>query len=364
VDPLSLWSSDPFEPELREGRLYARGAEDNKGQTFAFLKAVEALVQHNLLRRPLKILIEGEEECGSRGLSASLPRLSPSLQSDILMVCDTGTPDQRYSTLTMGLRGLISMEVVLHGPHRDLHSGVHGGMVRNPAAELARIVGSLHLPSGRIAVPGFYDGVAELSERDRSLANGAPFDLDRYREEVGVVANGGEAGYSWAERRGLRPTLEVNGIYGGYTGKGGKTIIPSAAGVKLTARLVQGQDPARTLAAVLAYIQSLVPEGLRLEVVDSAVAGGAFSLATSSPRVAQVRSILEKVTGEGTTVCMWEGASIPIIPELAKSAGGAEPILVGYGLEEDAIHAPNESFSLAQFRRVFLYSALFLSEIR
>lgn len=358
-DPLELWETPPFEPTLKDGRIYARGAEDNKGQLHYVLKAVDALIESKQLNCNLKVILEGEEECGSGGLAHVLSSIAPRLRADILMVCDTGSPHPDYATITMGLRGIVHLEATIHGANRDLHSGVHGGVVKNPATAMARLVASLHNSNGGVAVSGFYDGVVEPSPQDRELANKMPFDATEYKKSIGIDPNGGESGYTVSERRGFRPTLEVNGIFGGYTGAGTKTIIPSQATVKLTARLVRGQEPQKVFQAIAHHMRDHTPKDLRIEVKENSEGAAAFSLSSSSKVITRARAALEGICSAGTLL-MWEGASIPIVPALAEAAQ-AEPLLVGFGLEEDRIHAPNESFSLLQYRNGFLYACRFLS---
>lgn len=361
VDPLELWKTPPFEPQVRDGRMYARGAQDNKGQLFYVLKAIETLVKEDQLRCSVKVIIEGEEEAGSGHLSEVLPRIKERLRADVLMVCDTGTLDASLATITMGLRGIVGCEVRLRGPKYDLHSGVHGGLLRNPATEIARLVATLHNSDGSIAVKDFYRDVTVPSEEDRALANQAPYELERYEEVVGMKPDGGEAGYSIAERRGFRPTIEINGIHGGYGGEGGKTIIPSFASVKISSRLVAGQDPQWCLDAIVNHLRERTPKGLTFEVVYAEAGGRAVSLSARAPVVSAARAVLDQVCN-GRTIFIWEGASIPIVADLARLSG-ASPLLVGFGLEEDCIHAPNESFSIEQFERGFLYATLFLKTL-
>jgi acetylornithine deacetylase/succinyl-diaminopimelate desuccinylase-like protein len=358
VDPVELWQTPPFQPEVRAGRMYGRGAQDNKGQLFYVLKAIETLVKENTLECPINLLIEGEEEVGSKMIAELLPKLKNSLKADVLMVCDTGTLDPSLATITMGLRGIVSCEIKLSGPKYDLHSGVHGGLIRNPATEIARLVASLHNQDGSIAVKDYYTQVATLDEQDRVLANQAPYELERYEQTVGIKPIGGESGYSVAERRGFRPTIEINGIHGGYGGEGGKTIIPSSATVKISSRLVKGQDPAWCIDAIIEHLHQRAPQEMQFTVVSRDIGGPAISLSSKTELVAIARQVLDQVS-DGKTIFIWEGASIPIVAELAHSVG-AEPLLVGFGLEEDCIHAPNESFSLQQFEKGFLYSALLL----
>lgn len=277
------------------------------------------------------------------------------------MVCDTGTADRNHGTITMGLRGLVKTEIALSGPRKDLHSGIHGGMIKNPAVELTKMIASLYAPDGKIAIEDFYSDLQEPSAEDRELANKIPFDLETYYKQVGVPATGGEQGFSWAERRGFRPTLDINGITSGYSGPGSKTIIPSRASVKLTARLAAGQDPERALNRIIHHLEERAPKDLTFEVVERSVGGRAFSGSAGSEIVQRAKEVLGSITGK-EVYYLWEGASIPIIPALS-AAAGAEPLLVGFGLEEDNIHAPNESFEIEQFRKGYLYAALFLMSL-
>ncbi|MDA1087457.1 MAG: M20/M25/M40 family metallo-hydrolase [Verrucomicrobia bacterium] len=359
-DPVEAWDSPPFEPAIRDQRVYARGAEDNKGQLFYVLKALETLISREALHVTVKVFIEGEEECGSSGLSRKLETWRDQLAADVLLVCDTGCIDKDTPTIIMGLRGLVHANVRLSGPTRDLHSGVHGGKAPNPAVALARLIATLHNDDGSIAVDGFYDGVVEPSERERALANVIPHDDARYRAETGVPAVGGEARFTPLERAGFRPSLDVNGMCAGYTGAGVKTIIPATAEVKLTARIVAGQDPMVCLAALEAHLRGYAPHGLQLEILDSGAGGPGFRLDLDSPAIARAQRVLESQSGRPPAF-LWEGASIPAVASLAATAG-ADPLLVGFGLEMDRIHAPNESFGIEQFRRGFLFAGAFLGQ--
>jgi acetylornithine deacetylase/succinyl-diaminopimelate desuccinylase-like protein len=360
-EPLELWTTPPFEPSLRDGRMYARGAEDNKGQVFFFLKAVEALRSRGAKLPTIKVIIEGEEECGSEAMHAGLHSWREALKADILMVCDTGMVAHGVPTITMGLRGVISCEVRVHGPTMDLHSGVYGGMVLNPLHALARIVSGMHHEDGSIAIPGFYDGLAEPSPEDRARSQAAPLDLDEVSRAIGAPLVGGEKGLHPLERRGFRPTIEVNGIGGGYQGAGGKTVIPSYGMAKISSRLVEGQDPPESLEKIKRYLRSAAPVGTRVEILDESVGGKAFRLSVHAPVVKKAcEAIARSFSRE--PVYLWEGASVPIIPQLASVSGGA-PILVGFGMEEDRIHSPNESFSLRQFEEGFRYSVAFLQVV-
>ena len=361
VDPLDLWKSDPFKAEIRNERLYARGAVDNKGQVMYFLKALENALKSDLLNCNVKILIEGEEESGSKAISTALPGISEKIQADVLMVCDTGTLSEQFATITMGLRGILSLEVRLDGAAYDLHSGVHGGVVPNPGTSIAKLVATLHDKDGKIAVDGYYDSVAPVDPEDMKLANGMPFDIKMYEAQVGVEACGGEQGRSLFDRRGFRPTLEVNGIYSGYMGPGGKTIIPSYAIAKISARLVAGQDPDASMKLIKDHLLKYAPKGLKMSFNYNEIGGPALSLSSKAPIIAKAKQLLDSIC-EQETAFMWEGASVPIVPGLAKYSG-ATPILVGFSMEEDSIHAPNESFGIEQFRKGFLYASLMLSSL-
>jgi len=359
VDPLELWLSDPFKPEVRDGRMYARGAQDNKGQVFSFFKALEALIALGIELPNIKVLIEGEEESGSEALHAGLPGWGPELQSDILMVADTGMVASGVPTITMGLRGIAHCEVTVRGPKVDIHSGVYGGIVRNPLQTLSTILASLYKDDGTVAVPGFYEGVQEPTKRERDLANDAPIKVGDIEALLGVPLVGGEKRFTPMERRGLRPTLEINGLGGGYQGRGGKTVIPACAMAKLSMRLVAGQDPQRVLSSVVEFLRNAAPAGIAVEVSDVAIGGPALRLPVDSEVVKIAQRAIRKAF-DREPVYVWEGASVPIVSLLEKVAGAA-PILVGFGMQEDAIHSPNESYSLKQFEEGFMYSVSFFS---
>jgi acetylornithine deacetylase/succinyl-diaminopimelate desuccinylase-like protein len=361
VDPLELWKSDPFEGSLRDGRMYARGAEDNKGQVFFFFKALEALMVSGVELPTIKILIEGEEESGSDALHAGAGKWSEQLKADIMMVCDTDMLEPGRPAITMGLRGIAHCELRVYGPKMDIHSGMYGGVVLNPLQALVKIVSSLHKEDGSVAVPGFYDGANEPSVQEIEMVQAAPIDLKHMSDFLGVPLCGGEPRFVPLVRRGLRPTLEINGIGGGYQGAGGKTVIPSYGLAKLSMRLVAGQDPQKTLDKVATYLRSVAPEGARVEVGDLSVGGPALRLSVESDLLKVAERAIEKGFGV-KPVYIWNGASIPIIPKLAE-ASGAEPLLVGFGLDQDNIHSPNESFSLKQFEEGYRYVCGFLSEL-
>ena len=360
-EPYELWESAPFEPEIRNGRLYGRGAQDNKGQVSFVMAALERLIKDNKLTCPLTVILEGEEETGSFGLAEKLQEWKSLLSADILMVCDTGALNPDVPCITMGLRGIFHVEVKLHGPRGDLHSGMFGGVVRNPAMELARILASIHSADGAITIPGFYEGIEPPTLEEKSLLAPVQVNLDGLSKRLGCALEGGEKNYSVHERRGLRPTLEINGLWSGYSGPGSKTIIPSFACVKITGRTVRGQDPQKSMELLEKFLQEKTPKGTTMELLSSFVGGPAVSLDASSALLKRVKPILEKISGERVEVT-WEGGSIPVVAELAK-ASGAEPLLIGFALDDDNLHAPNESFALKQFKLGFKYAYQFLKEL-
>ncbi len=362
VDPIELWDTPPFTPSLRRGRMYARGAQDNKGQCFAALKAIEALIHSGDLNCTIKLVLEGDEEAGHMPILELLEREKANLKADLVMAADTGTVASGAPTITMGLRGIIHITAVLTGPDHDLHSGVHGGRAPNPAAGMAQLVSSLHDDSGRVAVAGFYDGVEAPTPMERSLANSTPLDPGWYKAATGVEPIAGEPEYTPIERTGFRPTVEVNGIHSGYGGPGSKTIIPSQAVVKLSARLVPGQTPEDILQKTIRHLETHTPPGMHLSITEKGIGGPAVRISLDSPAVKQARIALDSLS-DTPTAFLWEGASVPILSHLPVIAG-APVLLVGFGSESDNIHAPNESYSIEQFKAGFLFTGLFLSQMK
>lgn len=360
-DPVALWKTPPFEPTLVNGRIYARGAQDNKGQLFAALKAVEALIKEQALDCPLKILIEGDEETGDMPIIPVLHAEKKSLAADIIMAADTSAVSSGAPTITMGLRGIVHMTVVVSGPDHDLHSGVHGGRIPNPANALCAMVASLHGPDGRVAVQGFYDGVGEPTAEERRLANAQPIEPEWYRRVTGLDPVGGERQYSPVERSGFRPAIDLNGIHSGYGGAGSKTIIAAKAMAKISARLVPGQSPQRILDGLASHLRQHLPEGLTLDITEQGIGGAALRVGLESKAVVTARSVLADLSPLPTAF-LWEGASVPILSHLPAIAGG-DVLLVGFGSEEDNIHAPNESYSIEQFRMGFLFTGMFLNRL-
>ena len=347
VDPLELWDSPPFEPVEKDGEVFARGAQDNKGQCFYVLKAIEALFdQEDDLPVNLKLVIEGEEETGSAGISAILKERAKQLKADYLIVADAGMQRLDQPSLTLGCRGTITMHVELEGANSDLHSGSHGGLHRNTNHVLIDLLSRLRDAKGHILVPGFYDDVKELSDDERSKID-FTFDSSEYREMFGAEANGGEEEFSPFESAWIRPTLEINGISGGYSGPGFKTVIPAKASAKISCRLVPGQDPEKTGILVLDYLKKQVPKGFSIEAkLDH---GG--PAVRSSPNSKGVKAFAQAYSEVMNKPCRFtmEGGSIPVIASLA-DVSGSEVVLMGFGLPDDKIHAPNEHFSIDRIR--------------
>ncbi|MBN2302774.1 MAG: M20/M25/M40 family metallo-hydrolase [Lentisphaerae bacterium] len=362
VDPLEEWNNPPFEPVLKNGRVYARGAQDDKGQFLSALKAMETLIANDCLDVTVKVLLEGEEECGSDGITKSLSKWRELIQANLLMVADTSTVPSSAPTIIMGLRGLIYLTATLYGPSHDLHSGLHGGCALNPAAEIARLVASLHNNDGSIAVAGFYDNVKAPTPREEELLLTGEFDAASYEKEIGVPPVGGERNYSPLMRVGFRPSIDVTGIHSGFGGTGVKTVIPAKAFAKITSRLVPDQKPADCLQAIINHLQAHTPHGMRLEISDTGGVFPGFRLNPDSETAKKAIAVLSQMSDQKPAF-LWEGASIPVVVELARVSGADDLLLVGFGHENDMIHAPNESFSLDQFQRSYIYTCLMLSSL-
>lgn len=351
VDPLELWETPPFEPTIKDGQVFARGAQDNKGQCFYVLFALKALQQLQGLPINIKLCIEGEEECGSTGLAELLQTKKKELQADYLAIVDVGISDATSPSITLGVRGIVTMDVEVTGSNTDLHSGSHGGLAYNPLHALVNLLGSIRDDSGRITIPGFYDDVLDMPDKDRRQVSFA-FDHKKYEKEFGAKPTGGEQDLEPMERNWLRPTLEINGIKGGYSGDGFKTVIPAKAIAKVSCRLVPNQDPIKIGRLVAKYFESKAPEGVRVSVHIHPGSGKSLRASPDS-RVAKAFSkSYEEIFGKHCER-IYCGASIPIVTELA-AASNSEVILVGLGLDSDAIHAPNEHFSLDRLEKGFL----------
>ena len=347
VDPIELWETPPFEPTLRGDRVYARGAQDDKGQWFALLQGLRAAIEAGEKLPTIRLVLEGQEESGSGVLANLAYDLRKRLAADVLLVADTGKDASGRPAIVAGLRGVLHFTVTLHGPKYDLHSGQHGGIAPNPAQGIAELVASLHHADGSIAVEGFCDGIVEPTETEFALATEAGFDENAYLHEVGVLPVGGERGVPAIVRNAFRPTVEVNGIHSGYGGPGSKTVIPTTAFAKISCRIVPGQSPAHVWECLKAHFEAHCPRGLTLELTELTGCEPGFRLPIDSPVTRIAQEVLDGFDARGA-VFTWEGASIPIVAKL-RDLTGAAPLLVGFGMQEDRIHCPNESFSLTQF---------------
>ena len=363
ADPLELWDTGPFDPAVRDGSIFARGANDDKGQLFAHLMAVEAWVRAGGgLPVNVKVLVEGEEETGSPRLEAFVAARADRLRADAAVISDSGFFARDVPSITYALRGLTHVEIALTGQAADVHSGVHGGALANPINALARLLGAMHDDNGSVAIPGFYDRVVALTDQERNAWADLPFDETEYARSLGTdVLAGGERGYSVLERRWARPTLDANGIVGGYTGRGAKTIIATTASVKISTRLVPCQDPAEVAAGVRRFVEANTPPGLRASVRVGALARPVL-LKTDSPAMEAGKAALSESFGR-RPVLIRCGASVPVT-ELFQRLLGLDAVLMGFGLPDDNIHSPNEKFDLEQLWRGSVAAAAFLNNLR
>lgn len=348
VAPLELWNSNPFEPEVRDGRVYARGADDDKGQSMIQLKAFEYLVCANELHHNVKFIFEGEEEIGSPSLNAFLQENKELLACDVILVSDTSMLAAELPSLTTGLRGLAYWEIEVTGPNRDLHSGHFGGAVANPINILCDLIAKMTDADGRITIPGFYDDVEELSSDERKMLASIPFDEEKYKSAIDVKALKGEAGYSTIERNSCRPSFDVCGIWGGHTGEGSKTVLPSKAYAKVSCRLVPHQQHEKVSQMFMDYINSIAPDCVRVKVTPMH-GGEGYVCPITLPAYKAAELGFEKAFGK-KPLAVRRGGSIPIISDFERILG-VKTILMGFGLESNAIHSPNESFSLDMFRK-------------
>ncbi len=346
VDPIELWKSPPFEPEIREGHIFARGADDDKGQGFMHVKAFETLVKTNNLKVNVKFMIEGEEEIGSVSLGAFCDKHKEMLKADIILVSDTGMIAKDIPSITVGLRGLAYWQVEVTGPNRDLHSGLFGGGVANPINVLSKMIASMTDKNNRITMPGFYDDVLAATPEEREKLNKAPFNLDNYKKAIDVEDVSGETGYTTIERTGIRPSFDVCGIWGGYTGEGAKTVLPSKAYAKISSRLVPNQDHEKIARMFEDYFVSIAPNSVKVKV-DSLHGGQAYVCPIDLPAYRAAEKAYTKIYGK-VPVPTRSGGSIPIISTFEEKLG-LKSILMGFGLESDAIHSPNENFPVENF---------------
>ena len=352
VDPIELWDQDPFEPYIKktkihpEGAIFARGACDDKGQMFMHIKALEIMMHQNNLPCNVKFMIEGEEEVGSDNLELFVKNNKEKLANDIILVSDTGMISKTIPSITTGLRGLSYMEVELTGPNRDLHSGHYGGTVANPINVLSKMINSLHDSNNKITIPGFYDNVIEMSSDERKELNKAPFNINEFKESIGLKLEHGELGYTTSERQSIRPALDVNGIWGGYTEEGAKTVLPSKANAKISMRLVPGQNWKRINKLFTDHILNIAPETVSVKVTEHH--GGQPYVAPTNTIGFKAASMAYKDVFNLNPIPTRDGGSIPIIA-LFEQELDSKTILMGFGLDTDAIHSPNEHFGLSNF---------------
>lgn len=346
VDPKEEWRTEPFEPVVKDGRIWGRGADDDKGQLFMHAKAFEALCATDSLPCNVKFMLEGEEEIGSPSLYGFCAKNKKLLKADIILVSDTSMISMEQPSITCGLRGLAYMEVEVTGPNKDLHSGLFGGAVANPANVLARLVNQLIDDEGRVTIPGFYDKVRELTPAERKAFNKAPFCLRKYKKALEIGDVEGEAGYTTIERTGVRPSLDVNGIWGGYTGEGTKTVIPSKASAKISMRLVPNQDHKEIAKLFEKHFKAIAPKSVKVTV--KSLHGGQPYVAPTDMSAYKAAEKAILTTFGKKPLPFYSGGSIPIISGF-EAILGIKSLLIGFGLQEDAIHSPNESYGLNQF---------------
>lgn len=348
VDPIEQWTTPPFEPVIRDGKIYARGADDDKGQSFMHIKAMETMINTGDMPCNLKFMLEGEEEIGSASLAKWCEEYKDMLRADTIIVSDTSLLSWKTPSITVGLRGLCYMEVEVTGPNKDLHSGLFGGAVANPINVLSGMIASLTDENGRITIPGFYDDVRELSTDERAEFGKAPFCEAAYRKSLGIADVQGEKGYTTMERTGIRPTLDVNGIWGGHTGEGAKTVIPSKAYAKISMRLVPDQDYHKIAKLFEEHIREIAPKSVKV-TVKYLHGGTPYVSPTDLPAYKAAEAAMEITFGR-KPLPYYSGGSIPIISTFEKQLG-IKSILMGFGLDEDAIHSPNENYPLENFYR-------------
>lgn len=360
-DPLELWESPPFDPVVKDGKLYARGSSDNKGQFYAHVKGVEAhLAQHGKLPVNVKLLIEGEEEIASANLETFIENNKDLLKSDIVIVSDSAMAGPNIPAITYGLRGLAYLEVRVDGPNRDLHSGAYGGSVANPAEMLARMLAKCKDDDGRVQIPGFYDDVKEVDDEERKLLAKVPFSNEADAKAIGISRHWGEKGFSVLEQRWARPTFEVNGIFGGYMGEGPKTVLPAWAGAKVSMRLVPDQDPEKIAAAFQKFISSIQPDTVKVSVKPYDGAHPSI-VPIVGPFVEAASRAVTHGFGK-VPLFTREGGTIPVVSTFKKVLG-LDTILIGFGQNDDNLHSPNEKYTLEDYQRGILTSAYLFEEI-
>jgi acetylornithine deacetylase/succinyl-diaminopimelate desuccinylase-like protein len=346
ADPLELWNSGPFDPVIKDGKIYARGSADDKGQFYMHVKALETMVQTGTLTTNIKFLIEGEEEVGSPNLATFVKANKALLDASVILISDTSMLSMENPSIDIGVRGLSYIEVEVTGPNRDLHSGVYGGAVANPITMLSKMIASCHDENNHITIPGFYDDVVESSDIERAKMAEAPFDASEYAKDLGVTELWGEKGYSSNERTGIRPTLEVNGIWGGYTGEGAKTVLPSKAFAKISCRLVPNQSSQKITEKIINYFTSIAPAGVTVKASEHH-GGEPYMTPIHSKEYQAAASAIAATFGKDP-IPVRGGGSIPICALFEKELG-LKIVFMGFGLDSDNLHSPNEKFDIVNF---------------
>lgn len=345
-DPLDLWHSGPFDPVIKDGKIFARGSCDDKGQFYMHVKALETMVKTNTLATNMKFCIEGEEEVGSPNLAKFVAANKELLKADVILISDTAMLSMENPSIDIGVRGLSYIQVEVTGPNRDLHSGVYGGAVANPITMLAKMIASCHDANNHITIPGFYDDVVNATPEERAMMAKAPFDENEYRTDLGVNSLWGEAGYTTNERTGIRPTLEVNGIWGGYTGEGAKTVLPSKAYAKISARLVPNQSSEVITEKLLNYFRSIAPAGVEVKAENHH--GGEPYMTPVDSKAYKAAAAAIKDTFGKEAIPVRGGGSIPICALFEKELG-IKIVFMGFGLDSDNLHSPNEKYDVFNF---------------
>ena len=348
AEPLDLWKTDPFDPVIKDGKVYARGSADDKGQFFMHIKALETMIKTSTMCTNIKFLIEGEEEIGSPNLGRFVAEHKDVLKADVILISDSAMISLQTPSLDIGVRGLSYIEVEVTGPDRDLHSGTYGGAVANPITILAKMIAGCHDENNHITIPGFYDDVLQVSSEERDLMSKAPFDEDEYKKETGVKELWGENGYTTNERTGIRPTLEVNGIWGGYSGEGAKTVLPSKATAKISARLVPNQSSEKITKKLINYFTSIAPDSVTVNAFEHH-GGEPYLTPIDSKGYKAAAKAIETTFGKAP-VPVRGGGSIPICTILEEQLN-AKIIFMGFGLDSDNLHSPNEKYGIENFNK-------------
>jgi acetylornithine deacetylase/succinyl-diaminopimelate desuccinylase-like protein len=346
ADPLELWNSGPFEPVIKDGKIFARGSCDDKGQFYMHIKAFETMMRTDTMQTNVKFIIEGEEEVGSPNLGKFVAQNKELLKADVILISDTAMISLENPSIDIGVRGLSYIEVEVTGPNRDLHSGVYGGAVANPITILAKMIATCHDENNHVTIPGFYDDVVESTDEERKLMAAAPYDEAEYKKDLGVRELWGEKGFVTNERTGIRPTIELNGIWGGYQGEGAKTVLPSKATAKISARLVPNQSSEKITKKLLEYFRSLAPAGVTVNAFEHH--GGEPYLTPINSKAYQAAAKAMETTFGKKPIPVRGGGSIPICALFEKELG-IKVVFLGFGLDSDNLHSPNEKFDLANF---------------